>query len=607
MRKVDSGNLSCEIGSRHSVPGRVAYRSLLSTLTSQRSTLQRLLAAISLGLLFSTAPAGAENILPSPRFLPGSGIAMRITNFYEEIPPFGFLPLRVEVKNPSAVERTWRFQTVHSQASIRTTQYVTSLTVEAGSERTFDLLIPLSPQATPSTRYSNLMISVTGYAVADGTTSEHSSGGGRPPTPFLGMGEALAVKNWGPLQDRMEKKHSKSLDGSAIDPVLIPADWRGLAGFAALIFTEAEWRRIPAAPRNAIQDWIVQGGQLVLCHAGPSAPPDLPSAGPAGSGTISHWPLGDDLVDRSAKFLQAPFFSPATEALQSYSWEWRPAKAVGRPEPPQALIMTFVIAFAVVIGPLNFMVFAPLGRRHRLFWTTPLLSLGASIVMGVFIVLSEGFGGTGRRFEAELSLPDLRKSVLWQEQVSRTGVLTSRSFTLSEPALMLPIGLKQTSEAPHSPHSDRGISYALNGAQWSGDWFRSRTTQAQALTSVLPARGKLEISTGVDGTPSVQSSFAQELREVWYFDASGQAWKGAGAKPGGKLPLVRADDKGFIAWWRRAIEPAGPMVRGRAEGYAKENRAGKFFASTAIPQPIGSLAAIRWNDAEGVIFGQTAQ
>lgn len=604
---MDSGNLSCEIGSRNPTSQQPGHRRFLSTFNSHVSTFQRFLAVVASAFVLSAPPARAENVLPGLRFLPGSGIAMRITNFYEEIPPFGFLPLRVEVKNPSPVERTWKFQTVHSQSSIRTTQFVTSLTVAAGSERTFDLLVPLSPQSTSSSRYSNLMIAVTGYAVADGTTSEHSSGGGRPPTPFLGMGEALAVKNWGPLQDRMEKKHSKSLDGSAIDPALIPADWRGLAGISALIFTDAEWRRIPATQRNAVQDWIVQGGQLVLCHADPTAPADLPPAGPWGSGTISHWPLGDDLVDRCAKFLQVPVFSPSTEALQSYSWEWQPAKAVGRPEPPQLLIMTFVLAFAVIIGPLNFMVFAPLGRRHRLFWTTPLLSLGASIVMGAFIVLSEGFGGSGRRFEAELSLPGLRKSVLWQEQVSRTGVLTSRSFTLSEPSLMLPIGLKLNREAPHSPNSDRGISYALNGETWSGDWFRSRTTQAQVLTSVLPARGKLEISTAADGTPSVQSSFARELRDIWYFDASGQAWKGAGAKPGEKLPLVRADDKGFIAWWRRAIEPAGPLVRGRAEGYAKEDRAGKFFASTAIPQAIGSLDAIRWTDAEGVIFGQTAQ
>ncbi len=604
---MDPGNLSCEKAAGHSIRDRIVRNRLLSTLNSQLSTLQRLLAAGSLALLFSASVAGAESILPGLRFLPGSGIAMRITNFYDEIPPFGFLPLRVEIKNPSPVERTWKFQTVHSQSSIRTTQFVTSLTVEAGSERTFDLLVPLSPQAGTSTRYSNLMIAVSGYAVADGTTSEHSSGGGRPPTPFLGMGDALSVKNWGPLQERMEKKHSKSLDGSAIDPALIPADWRGLSGIAALVFTDAEWRRIPATQRNAVQDWIVQGGQLVLCHADPAAPADLPPAGPLGSGNISHWPLGDDLVDRCAKLLQAPFSSPATEALQSYSWDWHPAKAVGRPEPPQALIMTFVICFAVIIGPLNFMVFAPLGRRHRLFWTTPLLSIGASVLMGIFIVLSEGFGGAGRRFEAELSLPDLRKSVLWQEQVSRTGVLTSRAFTLSEPSLMLPIGLKQTTESPFSPNSDRGISYALNGAQWSGDWFRSRTTQAQVLASVLPARGKLEISTEADGTPSARSSFANELREVWYFDASGQAWKGSGAKPGEKLRLVRADDKGFAAWWRRAIEPAGPVVRGRTEGYAKTGRAGKFFASTAIPQPISSLAAIRWNDAEGVIFGQTAQ
>ena len=252
----------------------------------------RRLAVFAIAFVSRFCAGQAEHILPSPHFEPGSGIEMRIINCYEDIPPGGFLPVRVEVKNHSSAPRTWQFRAVHSQSSLRSMQFVASLSVDAGSERAFELLVPIAPQVAVSSRYSNLLITVTGYGVASGTTSEHSSGSGLTPTPFLGMGEALSVKNWGPLRERMEKNHSRSLDGSAVDPRLLPEDWRGLAGFEILVFSDFEWRQIPATQRNAIQDWIIQGGKLVLCPAGTADTPDLPIAGDLGTGAVLHWAPG---------------------------------------------------------------------------------------------------------------------------------------------------------------------------------------------------------------------------------------------------------------------------------------------------------------------------
>jgi hypothetical protein len=554
--------------------------------------------------LVSTLCAGqAEHILPSPRFEPGSGIEMRIINCYEDIPPDGFLPVRVEVKNDSGAPRTWQFRAVHSQSSLRSMQFVASLSVDAGSERAFELLAPIDPQLTVSSRYSNLMITVTGYGVASGTTSEHSSGSGLTPTPFLGMGEALSVKNWGPLRERMEKNHSRSLDGSAVDLRLLPEDWRGLAGFEILVFSDFEWRQIPATQRNAIQDWIIQGGKLVLWGAGTANTPDLPLAGDLGTGAVLHWAPADDFLDQASRLLMATE-ALASATLQDYTWQWTLAQSVGRPESPHLLIISFVVAFALVVGPLNFVVFAPLGQRHRLFWTTPAIALAASALMGLFIVLREGFGGSGERFEVLLNLPQLRKSVIWQEQASRTGVLASSAFVPSEPSLILPIGLR---DSPGSYLlSERGKTYLLDGATWSGDWFRSRTTQAQLLSAVLPTRAHVQIVTSQDAAPSAVSTFDQEMAEFWYFDKEGISWKAENLRPGEKQALKRTEQQAFEAWWRAALKPAGPITRGHAESYAKDKRE-KFFASTTTPRFITSLATIRWKDSSGLILGQASQ
>lgn len=547
----------------------------------------------------------AERVLSSPSFAPGSGIEMKFTNFYEEIPPYGFLPLRVEIKNGSARPRKWNVQTIHSQANFRQVQFVTSLEVEAGSERTFDLLVPLVTQNSSSSRYSDLLVQVSGYAVTHGMSTDHSSVRGKPPTAFIGMGEGLSTKNWGPLRDQLEKKNSRSLDGSALDIGLLPDDWRGLAGFEVLMFTDEEWRSIEVGKLEAINDWIAQGGKLILCHAGTTAPPDLPAAGPIGSGEIEYWPLGSDFIDRAAKLLDGSTKPLSTEVLQNYTWQWPLAEAVGRAEPPQTLIVVFVLAFALIIGPLNFLVLAPLGQRHRLFWTTPLLSVGASVLMGLFIFFSEGVGGNGQRIEAELSIPAARKAVIWQEQVSRTGVLLGNSFVPSEKTLLMPAGLRQSSHS-FRPSLDRGASFTLNGATWSGDWFRSRNTQAQVFAAVIPARGKLEIRAGADGTPIALSSFDKDLKEMWYFDQAGEAWRGSDLRPGEKQTLKSTKKEGLAAWWKKNLQPAGPVIRLRAEDFAKGGKEGKFFATTTLPKPISSLPSIRWREAGGIIFGQAA-
>ncbi|HEY5741263.1 MAG TPA: hypothetical protein VIS99_01875 [Terrimicrobiaceae bacterium] len=561
------------------------------------------LAIFALASVLACESIRAEHVLPSPSFEAGSGVEMRITNYYETIPPTGLLPLRVEVKNLSEMRRVWRIRTIHSQFGLRSMQFVTSLAVDAHTERTFELLVPVAPGSLTISRYSTLAIEISGYGVVNGTTSEHASSSGLSPSPFLGMGEALAVNQWGPLRERMEKTHSRALDGSAVDPALLPEDWRGLAGFEIMVFADFEWRQIRGPQRNAIEDWVIQGGKLVLMRASGAEASDLPAVGELGIGEVIHWLPTDSFQDSVVQLLLTKDLPGAGSPLQNYTWQWPLALSLGRPEPPALLIISFMVSFALVIGPLNFLAFAPQGHRHRLFWTTPAIALAASVIMGMFITLSEGFGGKGDRFDVLLNLPHLRKSAVWQEQVSRTGVLTSGAFMLSEPSLILPIALRDTPGG--YALSERGRRYLLDGATWSGDWFRSRTTQAQLFAAVRPTRSQVQLVTSPDGVPSAVSFFEDELPELWYFDDHDVAWRGEKIRPGEKQPLHRAEPQAFALWWKDVLKPAGFVTRHRAQAFAKD-RKGKFFASTVKPRPIASLKVIRWKDFGGLIMGRAS-
>lgn len=547
----------------------------------------------------------AERELASPAFVANSGISMEITNSYETVPPVGFLPLRVEVKNGSAAERTWQFATTHNQGMGSTFASTTPLTVPARGKRVFDLLVPLAPQSSGSARYANLQISVSGYAVEDGNSSEHAGGGSSGmPTSFFGLGEELSVKNWGPLKELAEKTSKRSLDGTPLDSAFLPTDWRGLAGFEIIILNETEWRKISVAQQGALGVWVAQGGHLVLCHEAADAPQDLPAAASRGAGKISHWQVGVDFIDQINKEIIVSRKSLGDRTADDYTWSWLLAKAVGRMPTPYILVMVFVLGFAVLVGPVNFLVFAPPGNRHRLFWTTPLISVLATILIAGIIVGGEGIGGSGQRLEALLSLPSEHKAVLWQEQVSRTGVLTSSSFTPSEQMLPLPITLRQRGG---SSFSRMAGNYALNGQVWSGDWFRSRATQAQVLISAYPTRGRLELAGNEGGIPQVISTFEQNLKEVFYYDSASAVWRGTDIAPGRKTALLRVEDKEYQKWRKDALAPAGGVIRDRFERFEKQDRRGKFFASASQLNPISTLPVLRWKPAGALIFGEIYQ
>jgi amino acid transporter len=102
-------------------------------------------------------------------------------------------------------------------------------------------------------------------------------------------------------------------------------------------------------------------------------------------------------------------------------------------------LIVFITAFAAIVGPLNLYWLAGGARRHRLFWTTPLISLAASLLLVVVILLQDGFGGVGKRVLLTYILPGEKKAVVLQEQVTRTGVLLGREFDVQEDVFLTPL------------------------------------------------------------------------------------------------------------------------------------------------------------------------
>lgn len=271
--------------------------------------------------------------------------------------------------------------------------------------------------------------------------------------------------------------------------------------------------------------------------------------------------------------------------------------AIEENEPHRIGLAIFLVAFAVVIGPLNLFWFAPANRRHRLFVTTPLLAIAASIVLAITILVQDGLGGDGTRRALVVLLPGENQAAVIQEQAARTGFVARRSFALPDDVQLTSIPLDEPRYAGNQ------ISFARGDGRASGDWFRSRARQAQLLQRVAPTRSRVErVGTAADSAPIVQSSLGTTLRDFVFIGDGGQLWRVAELPSGQRVTLERG------GLWLG--EHSGPLVPGGSARFKtifeaatldEPGRWGAFGGATELA-PIATLGSIRWDDGQTIIY-----
>lgn len=547
----------------------------------------------ALALLSTVTIVSAQDRFSNIDFEKNSGISMKISSHYDDIPPDGMLPVRVEVVNRSASAHRWDVLVMQANPSQGvSSQLLTSIEVPARSEQTFELLAPLLTQAD-SYRYSTVSVTVSGYGVHTPLASIYSNVGGRP-SAYTGVSKSLYADIWEHVRTNLQKK-SFDLTGTSLNLPWLPDDWRALAGFENIVLKTDEWLSLSTEQRSALSNWLFQGGQLYL--VGEPAASGLPPSGRNGVGRVTYWPASGDLIGFLTDVVEKGYAS--TSAMAAYTWSWKLVGLVGRPLPPYTLLIVFIIAFAVLIGPVNFLVFAPAGTRHRLFWTTPLISVGASVCLLLLIVFSEGLGGSGKYVTAMMSLPARNQTVTWQEQVSRTGVLVGQSFPAIPGSLLQALPLNDRS----SGRGDRGKTFSLSGQTWGGDWFQSRRTQAQIVETIAPSRERVEIRDG-EQSPKALSTFARPLTDFYYFDSQGCAWFAPRLDPGQPVTLTATTAQKFTAWKQgAALENAGGIIKEAVKTFDIDPPGDKFFA-TMDSAPLPTLGSLKWTQAGGVVFGE---
>lgn len=531
----------------------------------------------------------------------------------------GFVPLVLTITNGSSSDRVWTVEPVSAYGAGMGIVPVAQLAVPAGGVGRTTLYV--DPGPSEPNAFGGVSLNVRGYGLFGGAQqfeverwnpsySSRTAGTSRPFFPAAISKAAFANCRDGGLES-FEVVGELDLKGA-------PEDWRGWSVFSGLLMDESEWIAMSAAQRKALLDWIGLGGRVGMLATDASAERldqiGLPAAGGDGrrrvgageivpvswDGTqigpeaLISYENGSLLHPRSDRLLSYGSIDPVSGSA-SWSGGFRQlADLFGPRQLPVVAILVFLAVFGLVAGPLNLMVLAGPKRRARMFWTTPLISLLATLLLLGLIFFRDGVGGAGARRMLCLLLPEQNGMAIIQEQFSRTGVLLSSTFAIREPSWMRPLG-GIASEDP---------LLEVDGSQRRGGWFTSRSDQGYLLQTVRPSRAKIEFVPGGDAPPAVISSIEVPLERVFVIDEDGNHWTAADVGTGERKLLEPSDAQAFTRWYRDVAADAGGIRKAafdavqsrRGYAYAEANAAAAQVAVTTLP-------SIRWIDEQAVFIG----
>ena len=214
------------------------------------------------------------------------------------------------------------------------------------------------------------------------------------------------------------------------------------------------------------------------------------------------------------------------------------------------------------------------------------------------MLFRDGVGGWGLRQSGVYLNPSERKAFIFQEQVSRTGLLVNNDFNL--PADVFITELRQNS-LPQNAY------YRILQHTYNGDWFSNRKVQAQLLVRILPSRSRIDLISGnlssISDQITVISSFSTPLEYIAVFGPGSRCWEGKNIEVGKASTLKATHKESCKAAFARFTREAGPIIRNSMTSLGYSENSFAAIAAQAADYTIDTLPSVKWKSSEASFFG----
>ncbi len=181
------------------------------------------------------------------------------------------------------------------------------------------------------------------------------------------------------------------------------ANWLSYSRYDAILLTGDELRDSPPPVRAALWRMVEAGGALFVLGAGEPPPEWRFRKRAVGGLTVCDAGFGQCVFANPSKIADvtpADWFAlwKLAQAPQEFWTPYPTAQEANEKFPviekiaiPLRGLFLFILIFALVIGPANFLILRKLNRRLWLLWTVPAFSLLTSAGVAVYALFSEGF------------------------------------------------------------------------------------------------------------------------------------------------------------------------------------------------------------------------
>ncbi len=399
-----------------------------------------------------------------------------------------------------------------------------------------------------------------------------------------------------------------SLDYTLV-PARLPENWLGYTSVRAVIIAAPEWSELTEAQKSALLTWTACGGDLFFADAGIEAlfPPG--QAPPAPPGSTRAYFFGRIHLTTVDAITSAGLTKTLTDAraLQDANWSlpanggahWTSMGPRGFRLPipgtagvPARAYLVILIAFAVIIGPINYWLLYRARRQVLFVLTTPLISLVFIGLLGGYVLAGEGVNVRARAVTFTM-IDQARK------QAASRASLTLYAAAMT-PRGGLRFGREEAVYALGSDGEGSRESLALDltdEQRFVSGAIHARTPNNLETIAFRPARERLEFNR--DGNAiQVVNGLGERLEALVYRDGASVYTLSEPLGPGERAVLRL----GAVALGR--IVQQGNLLSARFEHLLQRQPTGSYFAVLErSPFWNPGLTGVDERDSYHVVFG----
>lgn len=554
---------------------------------------------------------------------PKSNLQMRVVSPFGSLPFSGYAPLEVTLKNSSSKPINVTFKTESTSLSMRGYRYTSNLDKSTDFQLScppmqslkYKLNVPLARAQNQNSYYmsgsSSKFNNDLSFEVTLNEEYEYQTINGEFSKKYDNIAHSNSVYKKLPS---LSKKSSKKPIEKSFEPSTLPTNLKAISGYDYFAIVMADWQVFSKTQQHHLMAWVSQGGQLFIVDNNKISADVLKNVLNENQLVFNEKKQEAQLSNGkimvlSPKSLSSKLAKDFTtvnkgeiEGVKSLAEEgfglssWQLKSDFGSKSFGSLFLSIILIAFAILVAPVNFLILAPKGKRHKLLLTTPIISVGASLLLIFYIILSEGFGGEGRQLVHKELDSQRKKAYVTQEQISRTGVLLSNQFQLDNDYEIIQMPLAGSKWARvTSKGKSASESYNLrpgeNMTTYNGNYYSARSEHAHLIKGTTITQESIQV-TQKDNKYILISTLPHRLETLLFQTSEGKFYQASDIKTGVAVtakPIGKRTHSEFLTETEKKFTvPLGRRIERLA---ARKN---SFIALSTSAKGIETLKSIDW-------------